>query len=401
MLLQVTSIGFVTAINLLIFSLAFFVQWLRERDLSMRDWAIGFWLGSVACVLFGARGLIGMQGIAGDMVSMTAAGTLFICVYVFTYIGLCRQFGIESWRRAWLAPILTCALYSYFIAVDYEPSAWPVITGCMRFAVCAMLSALLLRHRGRISIYAMLLLQTSLVVMGLFMLAAGFMNSWLTTHGLIATSNLPAINYIVAAVCTFMMMMGLLSLHTDRLLAKLEDAANTDVLTGLRNRRFFNEIGRAEMDRSIRDGLTLWVLMIDIDHFKDINDTLGHAEGDRVLNQVSQVFRASLRSYDLVARYGGEEFCALLPNTDDLAARAVAERLLHLVGELRIGPQQNHTVTVSIGAAQRGDGDRLLEDILKRADHALYEAKAAGRNRIVGFADLAAPLTKLPVAGNA
>jgi len=221
--------------------------------------------------------------------------------------------------------------------------------------------------------------------MGLFMFARATAAIWMPQSYSLTLSSGPAITYFVTAACTLGMMLGLLAVHVDQLLKKLESAANTDVLTGLRNRRFFNELAHAELERSIRDHGSLWLLMIDIDHFKNINDTLGHTEGDRVLRQVAQVFRESLRSYDMVARYGGEEFCALLSNADEAAARAIAQRLLQSVADLYIGPQRDHKVTVSIGVAYRGEADRNLEDMLKRADRALYEAKNSGRNRIVGF----------------
>ena len=106
-----------------------------------------------------------------------------------------------------------------------------------------------------------------------------------------------------------------------------------------------------------------------------------------MLKRVSEVFRESLRSFDLLARYGGEEFCVLLSNSEAATAQSIAQRLSYLTADLRAGPQRDHPVTISIGATALEDNDRNVDDLMKRADHALYQAKCSGRNCIIGFAN--------------
>ncbi|MBP7339897.1 sensor domain-containing diguanylate cyclase [Niveispirillum sp.] len=174
--------------------------------------------------------------------------------------------------------------------------------------------------------------------------------------------------------------------------ATLERMATTDALTGIANRRLFDDILRREEAKSARTALEAAVLMIDIDLFKSFNDTYGHSAGDATLRSVAQaVARAVTRGGDLVARIGGEEFAVLLTETDLSGARIVAERVRTEVAALGIrhtGSPHGH-VTVSIGlATSMTDTTALnLEEALNHADQALYDAKKNGRNRV----EVAAP----------
>lgn len=173
---------------------------------------------------------------------------------------------------------------------------------------------------------------------------------------------------------------------------QLEQLAQTDVLTGLTNRRHFLQLAEAELLAAQEHGLPFAVLMLDIDHFKSINDTFGHPAGDEVLRQVAHACRANLRPTDVLARYGGEEFVALLPQTSAEEACGAAERLRHAVERLRV-PSAGHTisVTLSVGVAVYGaSGARLFTDCLAEADAALYASKTQGRNRVTVAAELLA-----------
>ena len=154
----------------------------------------------------------------------------------------------------------------------------------------------------------------------------------------------------------------------------------TDPLTGVGNRRLLDERLAEELVRCERTGNALALVMADIDHFKRINDTAGHATGDRVLQHFAVQLRTGTRSYDTVARFGGEEFVLLLPQTPVDAAVQLVER----IGPV-LQPGQltgiDHRVTASYGATGWHPGDRP-DDLLHRADLALYEAKASGRNRV-------------------
>lgn len=163
---------------------------------------------------------------------------------------------------------------------------------------------------------------------------------------------------------------------------ELREQANTDVLTNLANRRFFTHIANKELSLMRRQKEYFAVLMMDIDHFKVVNDTYGHAAGDYVLTQVAQTLTDNLREEDTVARVGGEEFVVSSPYTNRLAAIVLAERLRKAVEGLDINFEGNQIpVTISIGVAlQPNDGDEL-DAILAAADERLYTAKQKGRNR--------------------
>ncbi|HKY37945.1 MAG TPA: diguanylate cyclase [Polyangiaceae bacterium] len=177
----------------------------------------------------------------------------------------------------------------------------------------------------------------------------------------------------------------------ESMLHSVEALASTDALTGLFNRRRFAEVLKREFAVTKRYRNTLSCLLLDLDHFKQINDRFGHDAGDQVLKEVARRISGSLREVDLAARYGGEEFVVLLPHTSKTDARIVAERLLKNVAtqEFNFGSELLR-VTVSIGCA--GNSDVVSsnpEDLVKAADIALYEAKNAGRNRVVMYTSAA------------
>ena len=164
----------------------------------------------------------------------------------------------------------------------------------------------------------------------------------------------------------------------------IEENAKVDALTGLHNRRWLEEMYTRELGRSNAGNLHLSAFMLDIDHFKNINDTFGHLVGDQVLIAVSKAILHCLRPNDMPVRYGGEEFTVFLPGTSIENAKIVAERLRSCVEAMKIPlPDKNDfiSVTVSVGFTERKDGDSV-ETIIKRADDALYNAKESGRNRV-------------------
>ncbi len=180
--------------------------------------------------------------------------------------------------------------------------------------------------------------------------------------------------------------------YTDFLRDNLDhslELAVTDQLTGLHNRRYMTGQLGALVQRASRGGDPVAALMIDIDHFKKINDSFGHDIGDEVLREFAVRLASNVRAIDLPCRYGGEEFTVIMPDTKIADAERIAERIrLHVAGSpFRVaGGEELLTVTISIGvAATLGEGD-TAEALIKRADEAVYEAKASGRNRVIARA---------------
>jgi diguanylate cyclase (GGDEF)-like protein len=164
----------------------------------------------------------------------------------------------------------------------------------------------------------------------------------------------------------------------------LATLAAMDFLTGVYNRRHFETLARAELARSQRYMRPLSLLMIDIDHFKAVNDRLGHAAGDRVLKNIAALCCAQKRESDVVARVGGEEFAVMLPETTATAAEQFAQRLCD--GVRKSTPTiygEALGVTVSVGVAGASVGTSGIETLMRRADQALYDAKRLGRDRVV------------------
>jgi diguanylate cyclase (GGDEF)-like protein/PAS domain S-box-containing protein len=181
---------------------------------------------------------------------------------------------------------------------------------------------------------------------------------------------------------------SLLGIATDftqfyRMKEELARQATTDELTGVRNRRSLLETARQEFSRATRYNHPLSVLMLDIDHFKAINDSYGHDVGDKVLRAVADACRRELRDSDILGRLGGEEFGVVLPNTTREGAVVVAERLRERIDAMRLGGDWGSDIApkVSVGVACMRGAARI-EAVLKQADQALYAAKAAGRNRV-------------------
>lgn len=183
---------------------------------------------------------------------------------------------------------------------------------------------------------------------------------------------------------------GLCGVSTDitarkRLERALELQANTDSLTGLDSRAHFLDVAGKALARLRRHPAPMALVMLDLDHFKRVNDRYGHEVGDRVLVAFARVCRQNLREIDLMGRLGGEEFAVLLPDTGGAQAREVVERLLGAVAavELRVDGRPPIRMTASAGLAICGEGDGNMDALLNRADAALYEAKRLGRNRLV------------------
>lgn len=159
-------------------------------------------------------------------------------------------------------------------------------------------------------------------------------------------------------------------------------AAMHDPLTGLRNRIGLSELLERDMQTAQRNGSPLSVLMIDIDHFKQINDTYGHSAGDAALVAVAQLLKQNLRTVDAIFRFGGEEFIAILPNTSTPCVLHVAERLRQTLEQLVITHKGQHIqLSASFGVAIAQEDD-CQETLIQRADNALYIAKSNGRNRV-------------------
>jgi diguanylate cyclase (GGDEF)-like protein len=176
---------------------------------------------------------------------------------------------------------------------------------------------------------------------------------------------------------------------------QLLDASRIDSKTGLLNAATWQREAQVEVSRAVRTHTPLAVAMLDIDHFKQVNDTHGHLTGDAVLAALAATLRALLRDYDIIGRFGGEEFAILLPHADISSTEQITERVRAKLAEITVAPGQAGIaetplqVTVSIGVATMTTSRRDLDELIAAADHALYQAKNTGRNKVCFVSDSA------------
>lgn len=261
-----------------------------------------------------------------------------------------------AFRVGWSNGLLALQMVMVALAVG-RPPAVPV--GPWRWLVvgCMLLQAVVTAWRG---------------VLGAFFTEA--YPTFLTPHPVNIASGL------VAQASALLVLMGILLAHRDEAARELQRLATVDGLTGLLNRRAWLQRATAEFSASTRYRHPLAVLMIDMDHFKQVNDLHGHAAGDRALRLCSRELMAVLRSGDFAGRYGGEELCVLLTHADTVAVKAFDRRFRERLAQTA-HVELGFDLDYSAGVAVRTDDQQSLEDVLHRADNALYRAKAEGRAR--------------------
>lgn len=326
------------------------------------------------------------------------ANVLLVGAAMLQHRGLVLHWGGKPWDKHYLSVVLLAAVVVMLSLTMERGHGVRVATVCCLSALMLLASAWQLwAHGRRRSPRFALALTLGFALLALALLARAGQALWAPPAVKVAI-DAPGPSSL-ALVILVLFMGGLINLAQiqlvlGRVLRRLTSLALTDPLTGAVNRRGFVQRLDEAHQRALRapQGSPGYaVLMIDIDHFKAVNDTLGHAEGDRVLQHVARTLRETLRSGDVVARWGGEEFCVLLPRVSETEAHALAVRMA-----ARIGATGEPRVTVSVGVAQAHPCTEGVDELIRRADAALYRAKAAGRNRVE-----TAPLPTEPLASAA
>jgi diguanylate cyclase (GGDEF)-like protein len=272
------------------------------------------------------------------------------------------------------------------IRPDYR---WRVLCGSLAIAINILLSveALLgvsVRRRSRAR-YVLL----SIFAMAAIMLAWRNLELWLSLpplDGITSPNNTNLFYVVFWSLQPLFAGIGFLLLYNEILRQELHMLARVDPLTGVSNRLAIYEATTMMLAQAARDRQPLAVLMLDADHFKDVNDRFGHNGGDKVLRELTASIRGTLRGSDMIGRVGGEEFVVLSPGANLAGARILAERIRSTVEATRLmidGHVLNLTVSVGVAVAVTNDNDGIA--LLKRADAALYAAKRAGRNEVKAF----------------
>jgi diguanylate cyclase (GGDEF)-like protein len=305
------------------------------------------------------------------------ADSSILLFYFFAYLAIVRFLAVPGFPRlSGLSAILPIASIAFFTFIHDSVVARMVSLGFSVVLLRLLTGIAILRYpvqRRLMRAFAAFMLLSALL---------GTRNTIKTALHASASQFYPqghiAAVYLLFAIFGFSITgIFFLGIFGDELAEIVGRRAQIDPLTGVLNRQGINLRFTAELNRAARSHHPLSILLIDLDHFKAINDTHGHIAGDQALSQVTSAILAEIRAYDLLGRFGGDEFLVLLPDTDTAKAIEIATRVLNSP----VTAHTPHPITLSIGAAQATPNDHLA-DLVERADTALYEAKRNGRNRV-------------------
>jgi len=377
---------FIAGLVCALVSMAMFQIACRYPDHLQR--AIHRWGFSCLAAAVGVFLIYGRPVLPG-FVSVVIGNWLIMLAFALAYFAVCRMSGCRCMNHMLVAAWLAISLLAY-AAIHLggaSLSARVMTVALMKLPILALLILVPFDTRMQPTLHGLkslgfiyFLYAVVSIMRALYALDTEWANALAMFRDPI--QQLAVMTFVMAlVVSSFLFTLALGA----ALNVELYRRATTDRLTGIFNRHAFEELARREVARGKRSGRAPGMLMVDVDHFKRINDSLGHLVGDEVLASVAKALAASLRQQDLIGRWGGEEFCVLLPETNASEVGAVAERLRTNVAEL-VGMKHADgviPVTVSIGAVSPGQVINDFGALLQAADDALYRAKAEGRNRTV------------------
>ena len=379
----------------LLFGIIHFDLWLRRRERMSHLWLAG---ASGGALLVAVSGIFLRRDAANAGRALPALNLLGVLLVTASIFELVRSLTGARPTRAALALYAGLAGVAFVIAFGAQYALFPIfMTASGVLLLMAMLRAMQKARAGDP--------ESGPVAAGLVVLMITLLLDivW-RAYGAPGLPGLPIVGFVTLFVVSSRALSGRyereyrelvvlrneLELRVQERTHALEEAnrrlaemSSTDSLTGLPNRRAFMEASERELHRAARTGQHCSVVMVDLDHFKQVNDRHGHAAGDAMLKAAASSLRSVLRDEDVVARWGGEEFIIFLPNTDGAAALSVAEKArLTLATAARTGDGGTGRVTGSFGIATHRAG-QSLESTIAAADRALYRAKEAGRNRVM------------------
>ena len=357
-----------------------------ERREGLGLWALALVAHTVTYLLFLLRGQV------SDWISVVLANTLLALVFALL-LGAVAQFHGRTMPRLQMAlPVVaTAALMALFL----QSTQGRLLSSSFLLALqIALMLRALWRPDAPAQLRGALLVSVALGAQGLLLLGRGL---WYATKGapqasFVGNGTGQSITLLSAFVVVLLASLGFILMAKDRADAANRHLARHDELTGLANRRMLLQTLARDVARAIRARQPYALLLLDVDHFKAINDTHGHAAGDAVLQHLAGLLRQRLRAQDLAGRWGGEEFLLLLPGTDSGGGQIAAEKLRHMVAQSPCTFQgKSIAFTISIGRCTEAlePGDQP-EHLIAAADEALYAAKREGRNRVES-----APLSRM------
>lgn len=383
--LDIRTLAFVLVLVSAILSLLMLFIWRTNKTYP----GFGFW---TLANLAGAAGflLIGLRGIAPDALTIIVGNTLTVGCMALMLKGIRTFFGRSSSAFFCITALtLQAALMVYFTYVSPDVTARIYIASALAVILSARCAYEFLNLDKEERLFTTSFGATIFGLFAMFMVARiSLTYSFSHINDLYSPDWIQSLTFTMFILFVMIWTVDFIMLNSERLQrelqiaqVELEKIATTDFLTGINNSRSFTEISENEVRRAMRFRHSLCVIMLDIDHFKQINDTYGHATGDMVLKKVVEIGRVSLRGIDTFGRLGGEEFGILLPHTDIAGAITVAEHLRGVIEKAEIKTHANSIkITASFGVTEFRRGDAGVKSVLERVDALLYEAKHAGRN---------------------
>jgi diguanylate cyclase (GGDEF)-like protein len=348
---------------------------------ALRLWLRANLLQPIGFVLFALRGRI------DDLLSVVLANVLIVMAFSDYARALHQLMQRPDPRRIALAATLGVSVtIAWFTLVQDTIAVRIVVASVVLAALCLLCARALRRRRGRRATGAQRAIAGVFVLGGIVLLIrAGhaLLHPDAIADGL-QSSAMQAVTFGTGAILPLLTSYGFLLLCNDRMREEIERSAAIDFLTGALNRGAIEHQGARSLARARRQATRCAAIVIDVDHFKRINDAYGHAAGDAALREIVQRLQDTIRIGDTLGRLGGEEFLVLLEDTDPERAQGMAQRLRHAIGDAPLTLDSCvHPATISLGVAVLEDTDANFSDLLRRADRALYRAKEAGRDRVL------------------
>ncbi|MEO6625918.1 MAG: GGDEF domain-containing protein, partial [Burkholderiaceae bacterium] len=339
---------------------------------------LGDWSFATALLFFGGLAA-STRGKSHDLIAITLANLLIFSGVYIQYIGSQRFFGMTPRMAPGLLVIAALVLVSAWFTVVDPNYRWRLMISVLVMTTLFTIHAQLIYSRGPRTFAHWF--SFGVLVCAIASQVLRFATAWLYPLGTGILDNTPH-NLAYVLAYPFVMLLfaiSLILLATDQVRAEFEHFATHDSLTNALTRRHLADVCALELERCQRHGRVFSLMLIDLDHFKSINDSRGHQAGDQVLVQFVSVVNSLLRSADVIGRIGGEEFIVLLPETPMDVAHVVAERIRAKVGTMT-GPTN---LTVSIGVTTNLPIGDSVDAMMARADAAMYNAKGLGRNQVV------------------
>ena len=360
--------------------------------------AARFWTASAFTGAFGALLAMLTMFTAGSLLPLIAGGTVMILAASFAAMGIQRFYQEPvSWRATFAIAGLTCASLVVFLKL-YDSMSMRVLVYSIGQSLpfVMILKLLLTRHDGRAHPGARLAGVVSCLIIGIYA-ARAMGNLFGVDFSFVGSSVGQGVATLALIFLSMAFNFGFLLMAIDRLRDEVSDLALLDDLTGVGNRRQLVQRLTEECARSTRSGEAFALLVIDIDGFKQVNDTHGHAAGDACLQHFTLMAQTRLRTGDLLARTGGDEFCVVLPSSTLREGAMIARRVLEVCRQDAEGCSgADIPIAVSIGVAQwTPDIGAFPDRLIAAADHALYVAKKDGKNRYAAY-DASPPLVPDP-----